>query len=530
MFKNISSRLKNISSPKLHFINDVNQIQSTKILEKVQVNSHFSLSFIILLTGSTIVCTLGLLLNAPSVVIGGMIISPLMWPLMKISLGISYEKALYIKQAMIVLILSIIIAFASSFLITVISPIKLINGEILARTTPTLLDVIVALVAGGIATLAITQPRISESLAGVAIATSLLPPLCVSGIGLAVLDYSTFWGGLILFLANVISIIFISIITFSFIGIRRESDTALRNKGFLFTAIMLLVTAIPLFFFLKSYSFKIVAYHKVQEILHKSLIQLSPSIYIDSVKTTLQPSVGNNILIEAEVWLPEDLTVDYKQQQKIVENLERSLGKKVDLHLRLQRTISIISQQDRLQEIKRKILENTFIDEIQKINESFSIDSLEVNIDTKTDGWFVKAVLRGDPSIGMTQNQREILEKLLSDKVGEKVLLNLEIISRIQLQSNPEIENQQIEKEIQRLIKIISEDIDITSMNIRSTYGITQPNNENNIISVDIVLTVPYDYELQKEAFDYLKSQLKNQFKSDFEFTTQTVEKRIYKY
>lgn len=249
MKKIYHSFYQNFVAQKLHFVNDIKQVNEAQLFNKIQVNTNFSVSYIALLVGSSIICTLGLLLNAAPVVIGGMIIAPLMWPLLKISIGISYERAFYIRQAVVLLFYSLLIAFVSSFLITLISPVKLINAEILARTTPTLLDIIVALAAGGVAALAITQPRISESLAGVAIATSLMPPLSVSGIGLALLNYTTFTGALLLFFANVVSIIFISILIFTLIGVKRHTGNTLRRKGFTFTAIMLIFNCNSALFF-----------------------------------------------------------------------------------------------------------------------------------------------------------------------------------------------------------------------------------------------------------------------------------------
>lgn len=511
----------------LHFVNDVQQIGEAKILQKIQVNTHFSFSFIALLIGSSIVCTLGLLLNAPPVIIGGMIISPLMWPLVKISLGVSYGRAWYIRQAITLLFFSIVITFISSSLITFISPIKLINGEILARANPTLLDIVVALVAGAIAALAITQPRISESLAGVAIATALMPPLCVSGIAAALSNYPIFIGSFLLFNANIISIIFISVLVFLFVGVKSKADSTLRKRGVIFIGVILFITAIPLFFFLKNYSFQTFAYSKVQEILRKSFKEISPSIYIESVKTDVSPKGSSNILIEAQVYLPEDLTIDYQQQQKIIDSLEKALGRKVDLNLRLQRTISIISQKDRIHEISKKILQETFLSEIQKINSSFSVDSLEITIDEKGQIFNLNAVLRSDPSLSMTQEQCDSLEKILSKKIGKKVSLDIEIVSRIQLQSDPEIENQKIKQEVQKLVRTVSDQIDISSVSLKKeSVGLAE--EESKITIIDLELKVPKEFEIENEAFDFIKEQLSQQFNKEFLIYVKLIEKKTY--
>ena len=148
-------------------------------------NAILSTSYVVLLIASSVICTLGLLQDSPAIVIGGMIISPLMWPLMKISAGISLARRNYISSALFLLLISIAISLASALLITLISPLKVLNVEILSRTQPTLIDIFIALAVGVVAALAVVLKKVSANLAGVAIAASLMPPLCVGGIGLA---------------------------------------------------------------------------------------------------------------------------------------------------------------------------------------------------------------------------------------------------------------------------------------------------------------------------------------------------------
>ncbi|PJC30289.1 hypothetical protein CO051_06495 [Candidatus Roizmanbacteria bacterium CG_4_9_14_0_2_um_filter_39_13] len=87
-------------------------------------NAILSTSYVVLLIASSVICTLGLLQDSPAIVIGGMIISPLMWPLMKISAGISLARRNYISSALFLLLISIAISLASALLITLISPLN----------------------------------------------------------------------------------------------------------------------------------------------------------------------------------------------------------------------------------------------------------------------------------------------------------------------------------------------------------------------------------------------------------------------
>ena len=223
-------------------------------LEKIHHNSEFTLSFLALLMGSTTITTLGLLLNATAIVIGGMIVSPLMWPLLKISLSISYGYKRNLGKALGILLLSIFITVATAVLITQLSPLKALNDEILSRTTPSLFHLFIGLAAGGIATLAITHKRISEGLAGVAVATSLLPPLATMGIGLALDDTDMAARALALFGTNMLSIILVATVVFSIIGFRTKRGEGLRNTSVLLTAAALVLLAIPLFSILRTQS------------------------------------------------------------------------------------------------------------------------------------------------------------------------------------------------------------------------------------------------------------------------------------
>ncbi len=471
------------------FTNDIVEVHEIEAFDKINTNTKLSTSYLILLIGSSIVCTLGLLLNATAIVIGGMIISPLMWPLMKISLGISYEKRSYVRQALILLLISIVVGVISALIITYLSPVKLVNEEILARTNPTLLDIFVALVAGTVAALALVQPRISESLAGVAIATSLMPPLCVSGIGLALGNLDIFSGALLLFLANIVSIIFIAVILFYFVGIRRSSQFSIRSKGVAFIAFTLFLTAIPLFIFLRQYSFEVFAYNRVQQTLEEGLTQISPNITLEGVRTETGTRDGEEIIsVTAQLWLPEDFSINFNQRERIIAQLEHELDRKVDLNLRLQRTISVVTEQDILQRSTADRMEVAFIDQLRRINSSISIDQLSViqneletqdaSVDDSAEEafaqWTIDAVLRGDPSTALTIPQLEEIEKRIVAETGEAVDINVEIISRIQLQTNPDLQNQQVKSDLQRAMYETFPDIEISNITLRESENETE--------------------------------------------------------
>jgi uncharacterized hydrophobic protein (TIGR00271 family) len=142
-----------------------------------------SISFFVLLICSAVIATLGLLSNSSAVVIGAMIIAPLMDPILSLALGLAITNVRLIKRSIVTLALGTLAVFTTSFLLGYLLDASQVNSEIAARTSPNLLDLGIAIAAGVAAAYTICRQRLANSLAGVAIAVALVPPLCVTGIG-----------------------------------------------------------------------------------------------------------------------------------------------------------------------------------------------------------------------------------------------------------------------------------------------------------------------------------------------------------
>jgi len=305
MIWRISVAVSRYLSETLHFQDDFREVDKLKVIREIDKNTQFSVSYIILLVTSTIISTLGLLTNSSPVIIGGMIISPLMWPLMKIAVGVSFERKSFVIQATRLLVLSILISLLSAFFITLLSPLKTVSSEIAARTHPTHLDVLIALAAGSIAAFAIIRKKISSSLAGVAIATSLMPPLCVSGIGFALLEYDIALGGFLLFFTNVISMTFISTVIFAIVGIKRRNGQPFLKKELYLVGTVLVMTSLYL---LSTYNYRTQSYRRTREVLTSELQEVSLEIAVKNIQVNRNSVSGKEVvLITAEVLVPEEL-------------------------------------------------------------------------------------------------------------------------------------------------------------------------------------------------------------------------------
>jgi uncharacterized membrane protein len=207
-----------------------------------------------------------------------------------------------------------------------ISPLKVINSEILARTNPNVIDIIIAIAGGFIAAIGISRPRISETLSGVAIATSLMPPLCVGGIGIALMDWKIFSSGIFLFLENAIAIIFVTTVMFIVLLKPIDRSAEIRKRGLILISSLLLVISIPSMIMLLDYSTELKTYAKIQEKIDSDFTSISPLIRTSPAKIEMLPDGKMNISLE--VLMPEEVSISYLEQEKIKEDLESVTEKK----------------------------------------------------------------------------------------------------------------------------------------------------------------------------------------------------------
>jgi uncharacterized hydrophobic protein (TIGR00271 family) len=160
---------------------------------------------------SIFIASIGLNTNSPAVIIGAMLISPLMGPILAIGLAIGTNDMRLLRRAMKNFGVMVVVALITSTFYFLITPISDIQTEILARTRPTLLDAGVAIFGGIAGIIGVSRRNRGNVIPGVAIATALMPPLCTAGYGLATAQWSFLFGALYLFMLNSI---FIALATF----------------------------------------------------------------------------------------------------------------------------------------------------------------------------------------------------------------------------------------------------------------------------------------------------------------------------
>ncbi|PVX46931.1 putative hydrophobic protein (TIGR00271 family) [Flavobacterium sp. 103] len=182
-----------------------------KVLENIISNISFRGSNLWILACAIVIASVGLNVNSTAVIIGAMLISPLMGPIVGAGFGLGMYDFELVKKSIKNLAIATIVSLIVSTLYFYISPFKEVQSELLARTSPNIYDVLIAFFGGLVGVIAVTRVEKGNPIPGVAIATALMPPLCTAGYGLATGNYLFFGGALYLYTINCV---FICIATF----------------------------------------------------------------------------------------------------------------------------------------------------------------------------------------------------------------------------------------------------------------------------------------------------------------------------
>lgn len=196
----------------LNFINlNSGEQDKGKVLEDVKSNTSFRGSNIWVLACAIVIASVGLNVNSTAVIIGAMLISPLMGPIIGAGFGLGIFDFILLKRSLKNLAIATIVSLLVSTIYFFLSPFKETQTELLARTSPNIYDILIAFFGGLVGVIAITRVEKGNPIPGVAIATALMPPLCTAGYGLAIGNFWFFFGAMYLYIINCV---FICIATF----------------------------------------------------------------------------------------------------------------------------------------------------------------------------------------------------------------------------------------------------------------------------------------------------------------------------
>ena len=240
-WKNLKNQLGSIASLAEH-------IDTAAAEKSIRSSIYFRGPNVWILVFSIIIASVGLNVNSIPVIIGAMLISPLLGPIFGIGLGLGINDTGLLKSSLKNILVMMSISLVASFLYFLITPLNLSNPtELLARTNPTIYDVLIALFGGFAGIFELSRKEKGTVFSGVAIATALMPPLCTAGFGLANGNLVYFIGALYLFTINCIFIILATYLTVKYMKFEQfeYKDEAAGKRARRLITIVTVIVIVP---------------------------------------------------------------------------------------------------------------------------------------------------------------------------------------------------------------------------------------------------------------------------------------------
>ena len=276
---------------------------------------------------SAIIATLGLLANSVAIIIGAMIVAPLMGPIVSMAYSIAAGNRKLLRRSSLTLFKGVLLTIVVSWLVASIIGLEAINTEITARSNPTLIDFGIAMAAGAAGAFANTRRSIATALPGVAIAVALVPPLSVVGIGLSLKDFVLARGSLLLFITNLVCIVFFGGLIFVF---QSYGSLFKAKQGLMFSVVTLTLLALPLSFSMRSLLTEKNLRFKIRKIITEQTDTFNSS-NVESIRVTHQ---SDSLQVLIEVYAPNKSFSQQKVNQ-IGNLLTAELDTEIDLNLRV---------------------------------------------------------------------------------------------------------------------------------------------------------------------------------------------------
>jgi len=402
------------------------QINFQQFKKTIQENARPSIWYFLLLIASIVIATAGLLTNNGPVIIGAMVIAPIWWPAAQLSLGIATLKPKSIRNGLLMLLASTLVALAVSTALAWIIPLTEVTDEIALRTAPTIIDLVIALAAGFVGVLAVFLPQIAAQVSGVAMALALVPPIAVTGIGLAQGRWEIVLASGLLYLANIGATVVASIITLYILGLQPRSSEEKVWSFVTFSFVVLIVLAI---------SFPLTLYF--QDSLTERQITKTISTNInDYVNTNLpQVSVGavditfddtNAVSVILDLYVPENSELTERFQADLLEIINRESEVGSELMLRTISTTGLKSES----QLKEEALEQQVREVIQDFVPSSAIRNIKTvheNRDASSSASVVLTLNETNQQV-ISLTTIDEMETALLEKLGTEIAVSTEIV------------------------------------------------------------------------------------------------------
>lgn len=186
-----------------------------KSIEKIIESSCPNRDFFLMIAASSIITALGILIDSIVVVIGGMLVAPMLSPLLALALGVEIADFKLIRRTSWAIVKAVTVVVFVALIISLFMPLDIENNKVLDGLSPSLAFGGIALVSGVAAAFALAKPDMSESLPGVAVSVTLIPPLSAIGVGLSHFQWPLIRDALQMFAINIVAIVAAGVVVFS---------------------------------------------------------------------------------------------------------------------------------------------------------------------------------------------------------------------------------------------------------------------------------------------------------------------------
>lgn len=360
-------------------------VDQNAVIEKRRAECPLSSRYLFMTAMSGGIAVLGLLLSSPAVVIGAMLLSPLMDPIMGIGFALATGDYRWLRQSATTLAWGTAMAIGLCAIVVFLSPLTDITSEIAARTRPNLFDLLVALFSALAGAYAMIRGR-DGTIVGVAIATALMPPLAVVGFGLATFNWTVFGGALLLYVTNAVTIALTAWAMARLYGFH----TALDQKQTMFQSAAVIAVfvalAVPLGLSLVEIGREARATQQIRKVLSDTF---APSARIS------QPEINfasDPVTVSAFAWTTEIID---EAELKAEARLSEQMNEEVDVSLQqflVQDERSAEAAQISSSNAKAEAAESDRVDDLaQRLKLAAGVDDGEIVIDTQRRRALVKA-------------------------------------------------------------------------------------------------------------------------------------------
>lgn len=347
------------------------------VLENVRSNISFRGANLWILSCAIVIASIGLNVNSTAVIIGAMLISPLMGPIIGAGFALGIYDFELLKKSLKNLAIATIVSLLVSTIYFYLSPFKETQSELLARTSPNIYDILIAFFGGLVGVIAITRKEKGNPIPGVAIATALMPPLCTAGYGLAIGNFRFFGGAIYLYTINCV---FICVATFLIVKFlkypRRVQFESAREKQITYViTILTIVLLLPSIYFGYTLFEEKKFEQKVNAFLQHEFTDKGYTVIYKKTRYKSSPSTVEIALLSKRFTSSESAEINQKLKMYDLQNIRFKIRQdttnlKQDILNQIKNEKANVDQKDAVIAALRKEIEENKFDNRSLLNEA----------------------------------------------------------------------------------------------------------------------------------------------------------------